>query len=66
MKNLQQEMAFEYETLRDYFLENCTAMSESEFNYSLGKLNALAGWTGNLQDYALHVLAPVAAKIKNL
>ena len=46
------EMLYEYEILKDYFLLACGSMSDSEFYYTLGKLNTLAGYTNNLADYA--------------
>jgi len=49
--NIKKEMTYEYEILRAVFLEKCMTMSDSEFNYTLGVLNTLAGYSDNLKDY---------------
>ena len=61
--NIKKSMAYEYEILKETFIENCDTMSDSEFNYTLGRLNTLAGYTGNLQDYVINVLRTAEQKI---
>ena len=58
-----QEMIYEYEYLKDELLSTWQGMSESRFNYQLGQLNTLAGWTGMLQDYVDNVLGAIETEL---
>ena len=60
---MKREMEYEYKILKDEFLNEWPTFSESRFNYQLGQLNALAGWTGNLRDYIENILQPISKAI---
>lgn len=60
----EKEMEYEYRILKEEFIEGWRDMTEARFNYQLGQLNTLAGWTGNLRDYIENILGPIGKEFQ--